>query len=119
MDWVDEYKNLRAEWRRSPILYAKQRLGLNPAWHQQQLLSAITEPGAKVSARSGHGTGKSAGMAVAIWWKLECFDYSKAPCTAPSAVQFFGSFTAPSSGGSMDISLGLVRMSLQELLRRS
>ena len=37
--------------------------------------------------RSGHSTGKSAAMAAAIWWKLECFDYSKVPCTAPSAVQ--------------------------------
>jgi len=79
MDWVDEYKNLRPEWRRNPILYAKQRLGLNPAWHQQHLLSAITEPGARVSARSGQGTGKSAAMAVAIWWKLECFGYPVEP----------------------------------------
>jgi hypothetical protein len=26
-------------------------------------------------------------LACAIWWKLECFDFSKVPCTAPSAVQ--------------------------------
>lgn len=85
--WRESYRELRAAWRHSPILYAKQRLGLNPTWQQADLLNAIREPGAKVTARSGHGTGKSAGMAVAIWWKLECFDFSKVPCTAPSAVQ--------------------------------
>ena len=26
-------------------------------------------------------------MAAAIWWKLECFDFAKIPCTAPSAGQ--------------------------------
>lgn len=86
-DQIDAYRQLRDEWRNDPIQYAKQRLGLNPTWQQAELLNAIKEPGAKVTARSGHGTGKSAGMATAIWWKLECFDYSKIPCTAPSAIQ--------------------------------
>lgn len=87
MDWLREYQGMRAEWRENPIAYAKQRLGLNPTWQQRDLLLAIKEPGAKVTARSGHGTGKSAGMATAIWWKLECFDFTKVPCTAPSAIQ--------------------------------
>ena len=87
IDWALEYMKLRALWRRSPVLYAKQRLGLNPTWQQAQLLDAIAKPEARVSVRSGHSTGKSAAMAAAIWWKLECFDYSKVPCTAPSAVQ--------------------------------
>ncbi len=78
---------MRDEWREKPISYARRRLGLHPTWQQRDLLLAIKEPGAKVSARSGHGTGKSAGLAGAIWWKLECFDFSKVPCTAPSAVQ--------------------------------
>lgn len=85
--WRQSYRKLRGVWRNDPVLYAKQRLGLNATLHQKKLLNAIKEPGAKVTARSGHGTGKSAGMAVAIWWKLECFSYSKVPCTAPSAVQ--------------------------------
>jgi phage terminase large subunit len=58
MDWIKEYQDLRAEWRRNPVLYAKQRLGLNPTWQQHDLLMAIKEPGAKVSVRSGHGVGK-------------------------------------------------------------
>ena len=74
-------------WREHPELYAKQRLGLNPTHQQRDLLKAIAEPDARVSVRSGHSTGKSAAMACAIWWKLECFDFSKVPCTAPSASQ--------------------------------
>lgn len=85
--WEQVYRELREEWREKPIAYAKHRLGLTPTHQQRDILNAVKEPGAKVTARSGHGTGKSAALAVAIWWKLECFDYSKVPCTAPSAVQ--------------------------------
>jgi phage terminase large subunit len=87
VDWQAIYQELREGWRESPVDYARFRLGLNPTHQQIDLLEAIKEPGAKVTARSGHGTGKSAGMATAIWWKLECFDFSKIPCTAPSAIQ--------------------------------
>ena len=77
IDWALEYMKLRALWRRSPVLYANQRLGLNLTWQQAQLLNAIAKPEARVSVRSGHSTGKSAAMATAIWWKLECFDGSE------------------------------------------
>lgn len=87
IDWLKEYDEICGIWRDDPCLYAQQRLDLNPTTQQREMLEAIKEPGAKVTARSGHGTGKSAGLAVAIWWKLECFDYSKVPCTAPSATQ--------------------------------
>src|SRR5271166_2590549 len=88
VDWALEYMRLRDAWRQSPVLYAKQRLGFNPTWQQAHLLNAIARPGARVSVRSGHSTGKSAAMSAAIWWKLECFDFSKIVCTAPSSMQF-------------------------------
>jgi hypothetical protein len=87
IDWHREYIQLRALWREHPVLYAKQRLGLKPTQQQAQLLRAIAQPEARVSVRSGHGVGKSTAMAAAIWWKLECFDFAKVPCTAPSASQ--------------------------------
>jgi hypothetical protein len=87
INWHAEYAQLRALWRKHPELYARQRLGLNPTWQQRNLLKAIAEPEARVSVRSGHSTGKSTAMAAAIWWKLECFDFAKVPCTAPSAGQ--------------------------------
>ncbi len=89
INWHAEYPQLRALWRKHPELYAKQRLGLNPTWQQRDLLKAIAEPEARVTVRSGHGTGKSTAMAAAIWWKLECFDFAKVPCTAPSAGQLW------------------------------
>jgi len=57
--WEQAYKDLREEWREKPISYAKQRLGLTPTHQQRDLLNAIREPGSKVTARSGHGTGKA------------------------------------------------------------
>lgn len=82
-DWLQ----LRGIWRQDPLLYAKQRLGLNPTVQQGALLDAVAPDGAKVSVRAGHGVGKSASVAASIWWMLECFDYPKIPCTAPSASQ--------------------------------
>ncbi|HEX7006744.1 MAG TPA: hypothetical protein VF274_06385, partial [Alphaproteobacteria bacterium] len=83
----DEYIQLRTLWRDDPILYARHRLGLNPTWQQAKIIEAVTAPGAKVTARSGHGIGKSAALSAVIWWFLECFDYSKIPCTAPTQAQ--------------------------------
>ena len=60
---------------------------MNPTRQQQQLLEAIEPPGAKVSVRAGHGVGKTTALAIAIWWHLECFDYCRIPCTAPTASQ--------------------------------
>ncbi|WP_413205366.1 hypothetical protein [Rhodospirillum sp. A1_3_36] len=82
-----DYGRLRCFWRADPVLYARQRLGLNPTRQQSALLEAIGHPGAKVTVRAGHGVGKTAATASAIWWHLECFDYSKTPCTAPTASQ--------------------------------
>lgn len=84
-----DYQALRGIWRKEPVLYAKQRLGLNPTRQQQRLLEAIAPPGAKVSVRAGHGVGKSGSMSAAIWWHLECFDYCRVPCTAPTASQLY------------------------------
>ncbi len=81
------YGRLRDLWRRDPVLYARQRLGLNPTGQQAMLLEAVAPPGAKVSVRAGHGVGKTTATGAAIWWHLECFDYAKIPCTAPTASQ--------------------------------
>jgi phage terminase large subunit len=87
LEQLEEYQQLRSIWRTSALLYAKQRLGLNPTTQQSELLTAIQGDGAKVSVRAGHGVGKSAAVGAAIWWMLECFDFPKIPCTAPTASQ--------------------------------
>lgn len=86
---LSEYQELRGIWRKQPWLYARQRLGLNPTKQQQQLFEAIAPPGAKVSARAGHGVGKSGATSGIVLWQLECFDYPKIPCTAPTSAQLF------------------------------
>jgi hypothetical protein len=74
-----------------PVASKSRSLREAAAWFESDLATGAAaqgdRPEAHVSVRSGHSTGKSAAMAAAIWWKLECFDYSKVPCTAPSAVQ--------------------------------
>ena len=82
-----EYRKLRRIWRGKPDLYARQRLGLTPTDQQRRALRAMATPGARVSARAGHNVGKTAFTAATIWWFLECFDYAKVPCTAPSRHQ--------------------------------
>ena len=81
------YLALRKRWRTSPVRYVQQRFGMDPTPQQATILHALVPPGAKVSVRSGHGIGKSACAAWAILWHLETHDYTKVPCTAPTAHQ--------------------------------
>ena len=49
---------------------------------------AVALPGAKVSIKSGHGCGKTCGLAWVIIWFLSCFEgKTRIPCTAPSSHQ--------------------------------
>jgi phage terminase large subunit len=81
------YATLRVAWRESPRLYVRHRFGAVPTWQQEDILDAITPPGAKVTVRSGHGIGKSSAAAWGIYWFIETHDYAKIPCTAPSSHQ--------------------------------
>jgi len=81
------YLRLRQHWRRDPVVYVRQRFGVEPTWQQRQILEAIAPPGSKVSVRSGHGIGKTTAAAWVVLWHLETHDYAKVPCTAPSSHQ--------------------------------
>lgn len=87
--FIRQYVQLRKRWRVDPLAYVRQRFGVDGTPHQQEMLRAIAAPGAKVTVRSGHGTGKTSGMAMAIYWFLETHDHAKVPCTAPSAHQLY------------------------------
>jgi phage terminase large subunit len=84
---LEDYLSLRTVWRTAPRLYVAQRFGIQPTWQQAQILDAVAPDGAKVSVRSGHGTGKSACAAWTICWYVETHDFALVPCTAPSAHQ--------------------------------
>lgn len=83
------YKQLRQEWRVDPERYCRERLNLKPSWQQQQALEAISVDGARVSIRSGHNTGKDAISAGIILWFMECMDFPRVPCTAPTGHQLY------------------------------
>ncbi len=84
---IADWQKLREHWRVDPDSYVRHRLGLKPTHQQTKLLQAIAPSGSKVSVRAGHGVGKTSVVAGSIWWMLECFDFPKVPCTAPSASQ--------------------------------
>ena len=86
---LEQYQELRGMWRVDPVLYARQRLGLNPTRQQQQLLEAMVPTGARVSVRAGHSVGKSTALATTILWHMECYEYCRIPCTAPTASQLY------------------------------
>ena len=69
-----------------PLGWAWDVCGVECVPDQAALLQGLVDHG-HVSARSGHGTGKSYGMALGIWWFLSTRYMAKVPCTAPTAHQ--------------------------------
>lgn len=86
---LDAYLALRATWNQDPERYCVERLGLRPTRQQRELCEAIAPDGARVSVRSGQNTGKDGITAGLILWFLECKDYPRVPCTAPTAPQLY------------------------------
>ena len=84
---LGQYLELRQRWKDAPLLYVRQRFGVEPTVQQAHILEAILPYGAKVSVRSGHGIGKSSTAAWVVSWLLETHDFAKVPCTAPSSHQ--------------------------------
>ena len=76
-------------WKRDPAQFVRDVFKAEPSEDQLKILNGIAKPGAKISARSGHGTGKTTCLAWVILWML-CFHADcKIPCTAPSAATLF------------------------------
>ena len=74
-------------YRGDPVLFVTQVIGAVPTTQQIAGLKAIARPGAHVSIRSGHGTGKSGMLSWIILWHLCTHSESKIPCTAPTSNQ--------------------------------
>ena len=74
-------------WRVSPYDFVVECLGVLPTEQQRGVLAAMAAPGARVSIRSGHGTGKSTLFSWIALWGLCCFWDVKIPATAPTAHQ--------------------------------
>lgn len=74
-------------WRDSILDFVVECLDAEPTKQQESALIAFSRPGAHVSIRSGHGTGKSTMFAWIALWALICFWDVKVPATAPTAHQ--------------------------------
>jgi hypothetical protein len=74
-------------WRSDAAKFVREMLGAEPSPQQLELLEAVSEPGAHVAAKSGHGTGKSTALAWIILWGVCCWLDVKIPCTAPTKHQ--------------------------------
>jgi len=80
------FKKKIPQYRKNPILFAKEVLQFEPETYQEALLMDLANfP--KVSIKSGHGIGKTASEAVAALWFLSCFPYARVVATAPTAQQ--------------------------------
>jgi hypothetical protein len=70
-------------------LFVSAVLGVKPTVQQIKGLRAVSRPGAHISIRSGHGTGKSAMLSWIVLWGLLTQPEVKIPCTAPTGHQLF------------------------------
>ncbi len=70
-----------------PVLFVESVIGAVPTDQQREGLIEIGRPGARVSIRSGHNTGKTTELAwVILWWLITRHD-CKIPCTANTGGQ--------------------------------
>ena len=83
----DTFHDHLEEMRRDGVAFVRRVLGVEPTEQQATVLRAISQPGAKVSVKSGHGTGKSTLMAWEVLRTVALFPGCKVPCTAPTAHQ--------------------------------
>lgn len=92
---------------KSPLLFIQDMWQLQPVGederfqkgrhitnHQLELFTAVEkalrrEDKQRISVRSGHGTGKSASLAMLILWFLFSFPDAQIPCTAPTSEQMY------------------------------
>lgn len=67
--------------------FAFEVCGQRSTWQQVELFNSVQDPGSRTSVASGHGTGKSRGLAIICLWHLLCFHYSNTLVTAPKIEQ--------------------------------
>ena len=95
------------QYMKSPLLFIQDMWQLQPVPedekfqkgrhitnHQHKLFIAVEkalkrEDKQRITVRSGHGTGKSASLAMLILWYLFSFQDAQIPCTAPGAEQMY------------------------------
>ena len=85
----EQFLSLLDRYRDHPTLFVTEVIGAKPTPQQMLALKAISNPGSKISIKSGHGVGKSAFLSWVLLWFLLTHPYCRIPCTAPSSQQMF------------------------------
>lgn len=67
--------------------FAVEVCGIMPTHQQVEMFRSVAPPGSRTAIRSGHGTGKSKGLAVVCLWHLLCYPKSNTLITAPRIEQ--------------------------------
>jgi len=86
---------LARRYMHDPVAFVTEVVGIRPDPWQEELLDSIEAPAIRrISVRSGHGVGKSTGLAMAALW----FVLNRRPCkvvvTAPTSSQLFDAMFA-------------------------
>ena len=79
---------------RSPTLFVREVLGVEPLDYQAEFLEAIADGERKISMRAGHGTGKSTAASWAMLWYFLMHSPNKVVVTAPTSSQLFDALFA-------------------------
>ncbi len=75
------------EWRVNVPKFAHDVLRMELDEQQARILQCLVKDDARVSVKSGHGTGKTTSFMVAIYWFLTTRKRCKIGCTAPTSAQ--------------------------------
>jgi phage terminase large subunit len=81
-------------YRKDPVLFVKEVLGVEPDEWQQDFLNAVASGERKISIRSGHGVGKSTTASWAMLWFLLTRYPVKVVVTAPTSAQLYDALFA-------------------------
>jgi hypothetical protein len=91
MQKISPVEKLRA-YRNDIILFCREAFRLEPTDQQAQVLMSFQNPGSWTSVRSGHGTGKTASMALCAAWHTLLWAPCKTIVTAPTYPQLKDAF---------------------------
>jgi len=81
------YHEFCARYRGNLVRYVAELSRYKMTWQQYDMFEAIQEPGSQTAVASGHGTGKSWGIAWMLDWHLRAYDDSNAIISATNIEQ--------------------------------
>lgn len=76
-------------YQQDPVAFAEDALGITPYPEQAELLQKVIRERQWTAWRSGHGPGKSTGIALIVLAWITLFPNSRVVCTAPKKEQIF------------------------------